>query len=104
MSSKVMRSAKGQFLPGRSGNPGGMDSNKRRLDQRFVADTRLTWEKHGRQALERMAKENPVEFVKLVASMLPKEAAITIDHQHAHAIGWLEAIRSLPPVGETENR
>lgn len=103
MGNKVMRSAKGQFLPGQSGNPGGMDSNKRRLNQRFVADVRMAWEKHGRQALEQLAMEDPEAFVRVAASFQPK-ASIEVDHQHQLGVAWVHALQSLPAIGEVKQR
>jgi hypothetical protein len=68
----------GQFLVGHSGNGGRPRGSRNRLGEAFLEDLRKQWEISGAQALERMAQHDATGFVKVVASVLPKEVDATV--------------------------
>lgn len=64
---------------GQSGNPGGWSSAQRRLYKGFLTDVQKRWQEKGGECLDRMIRDHPEDFVKIVAALMPKslEASIT---------------------------
>ena len=61
-----------QFKPGQS--PGGRPKGSRnKLSEEFFQDLYDVWQAFGKPALETMAMLYPAEFVRMVASLIPKE-------------------------------
>jgi hypothetical protein len=66
-----------QFKPGQSGNPKGRAKGSRnKLAEAFVSDLYNDWQEHGVAAIATVRAERPHEYVKVVASILPKEVKI----------------------------
>jgi len=68
----------GQFLKGysRGGRPLG---SRNKLSERFLADLHAEWERSGTVVLQRVAKNDPTSFMKVVAGILPKELDTTLN-------------------------
>jgi hypothetical protein len=73
-----VRDAKGLFLVGNKPPGGRPKGSRNKLAESFVADLRDVWETHGIEALERCAEEEPAQFVRVVASLMPKDINLNV--------------------------
>lgn len=60
--------------PEKTGRPKG---TRDKLSQDFIGELVDAWKEHGKAALTKVATEDPSTFVKVVASLQPKEVQIT---------------------------
>jgi|SRR5262245_39714222 len=98
----------GQFLPGHTGLGGRPRGSRNLLTTEFLDDLRATWATHGKSALDRCAIEEPAQFVRIVAGLLPREAQLDVNVEHSifsNVSGYAEAfslaigiIKGDPPV------
>lgn len=69
---KPDRSKKGQFLPGHSGNSAGrLGGSRRKLAESFLCELYHHWIKNGPNAIDRVWKDKPDIYLRLVVSLLP---------------------------------
>jgi hypothetical protein len=67
------------WKPGQSGNPKGRPQGSRnKLSEDFFRDLCDAWQAFGKPALMTAAWTHPVEFVRVVASLMPKELEATV--------------------------
>jgi hypothetical protein len=64
----------GRFGPGNVANPKGRPKGARsRLSEAFFQDLAEVWEAKGMEAMIKTAAEEPATFVRVVASLMPKQ-------------------------------
>lgn len=68
----------GRFLPGNSGGPGRTRGARNKLGEAFVADMLADWEKNGAETIKKVRADRPQDYLKVVASILPKELNLKI--------------------------
>lgn len=62
-----------RFKPGQSGNPGAVPRSRDKLTRAFANALAADFEKHGVQAIEDARTADPVKYVQIVASLMPKQ-------------------------------
>lgn len=66
-----------RFKPGKSGNPKGRPKGARsKMSETFLLAMKEDFEEHGIEAIREVRKERPYDYLKLIASLLPKNFAI----------------------------
>jgi hypothetical protein len=70
------------WVKGQSGNPAGRPKgSKHKLQTSFWNDLQRTWKERGVEALRRVAENDPSTFVRVCASLMPKEeTAKQVEH------------------------
>lgn len=69
-----------QFKPGQSGNPAGKPRGIRnRLGEDFIAALHDDFQAGGIAAIQAVRTERPHEYLKVIASLLPKELKVTTE-------------------------
>lgn len=70
----------GRFVTGNIG--GGRPKGARaKLGEKFMEDMLTAWQAEGIDAINRVIRDRPQDFLKVVASLLPKEIAGEITHR-----------------------
>jgi hypothetical protein len=70
---KPAQGEKGRFLPGNNGGPGRPKGSRNKFGEQFISDVYCEWQKNGASAIEHMRRTDPSGFVRLVASIVPKD-------------------------------
>ena len=66
-----------QFKPGNPGRPKG---SRNKLGEAFIQALADDFEKHGPAVIERVRIEKPEAYIKVVASLLPKDLNLNVNH------------------------
>jgi hypothetical protein len=67
------------FKPGVSGNPAGRPKGARsKFSEAFIQDLHAVWEERGIGALEKCASEEPGTFLRVCASLMPKDINLSV--------------------------
>lgn len=73
---KHLRPAK----PGEVRNPNGRPKGSRnKLGEAFIADLYADWLAHGSEVIEAVRKDRPQDYLKVTASILPKQLEVKTD-------------------------
>lgn len=69
----------GRFVTGNIG--GGRPKGARaKLGEQFLEDMQIAWEREGAAVINRVMKERPQDFLKVVASLMPKDFNLNVSN------------------------
>ena len=73
----MRKAPKTAWKKGQSGNPEGRKPGSRnKLSEAFIFDILQDWEKHGVQAIKSTREQDPATYLRVVASLVPKDVNI----------------------------
>jgi hypothetical protein len=64
------RNARGQFLVGHTGIGGRPRGARNKLGEAFLHDLHADWEKHGKDVIERVRRDDPSAYLRVMASVV----------------------------------
>ena len=77
--------------PGQSGNPAGRPKGARsKLGEAFIKDLAEHWKANGSEALAKTFEKDPGAYVRVVASLLPKDVAVSFDQSLADVMAAID--------------
>lgn len=77
--------------PFQPGNPGRPKGSRNKLGEAFLEALHEDFQENGKQAIEACRTEKPDAYLKVIASILPKQAEIKIDNYEHMDDGQLRA-------------
>lgn len=69
----------GQFIKGKTGGPGRPRGARNKLGEAFIADLQADWEEHGPKTIQTVREDRPDVYLKVVASILPRDLNVNVN-------------------------
>lgn len=63
----------------KAGNPGRPKGSRNKLGEAFLEDLLVSWESQGPAVIQRVIAEKPEQFLKVVASLMPKDLNVNLN-------------------------
>lgn len=89
---EIGRNRRGQFVEGNPGGPGRPPGARNKLGEQFLGALADDFERNGREAIEAARQADPVAYLRMIASLMPKalEAHLTASVSFRDALEELE--------------
>ncbi len=71
-----------KFKVGNPGGPGRPKGSRHKLGEEFIAALCADFTKHGEKAIKKLQELSPGEYLRVIASILPKDINISQDIVH----------------------
>lgn len=65
--------------PFKKGNPGRQKGSRNKLGEAFLDDLYADWQENGKRVIEVVRAEKPDQYLKVVASILPKDLNVNVN-------------------------
>jgi Family of unknown function (DUF5681) len=77
MPDNTVRKQDTRFKPGQSGNPAGRPKGSRnKVSEKLLEALASDFDAHGQDVIEKVRAERPADYLKIVASLVPKQMEI----------------------------
>ena len=75
-----------RFKPGQSGNPAGRPKGSRnRVSEKLLETLASDFDAHGKEVIEKVRSDRPADYLKIIASLVPKQMEIEDLRSHRKA-------------------
>ena len=78
------RNARGQFILGHTGIGGRPRGARNKLGEAFLQDLHADWEQHGRSVIERVRRDDPSTYLRVMASVVRPASEPELESPFAH--------------------
>lgn len=79
------QTADGKFAPGNKLGRGRIKGSRNKIAESFLSALHADFEEHGPAVIEKVREERPQDYLKVVASILPKELNIRVEDELSDA-------------------
>jgi hypothetical protein len=69
---------KGRFVAGNGRNGGRKPGSRNQLGEAFIADLYADWQANGVGTIVKVSEERPADYLKVIASILPKDMNLKV--------------------------
>lgn len=91
-----MRKSMPEGVRFRPGNPGRPKGSRNKLGEAFIQDLYADWQANGPEAIERVRRERPDVYLKVIASLLPQK----LDISHVDSMSDDERLSRIQELAE----
>ena len=68
-----------------------------KLGEKFLADLYEHWQQHGAEVIERVCRDDPGTYLKIIASVIPKEVTLNVEFRDQLA-AFLDSMQDITPA------
>lgn len=98
---KPEQDQKGRFVAGNSGNGGRPKGARAKLGEAFMEAMRSSFEERGAEAIEAVINDKPDQYLKVIASLMPKQ--LDLDEETADNIAKALTVAFVRPGEQSKD-
>ena len=92
-----------RFLTGNTGGPGRPKGSRNKLSEEFLVALHADWVKHGPSVIDSVRQSNPVAYLRVIATVVPRTPDIEtggkfdhMTHEEVEQHPWFQHARANP--------